>query len=173
MSLTAKQQRFVEEYLIDLNATQAAIRAGYSEKTAGSVGHENLTKPEIQEEIARLQEERSKSTQVDAEYVLRRLNEIADLSIMDIIKGDMSGFRPLNEWPEAWCRSLSGFDIATIMNRDDDEPIETTIRKIKWPDKVKTLELIGRHVNVKAWEKPEIDLSEGITINMNYGTDKK
>ena len=47
-NLTPKQQRFVEEYLIDLNATQAAIRASYSEKTAYSVGHENLKKPEIQ-----------------------------------------------------------------------------------------------------------------------------
>lgn len=47
MPLTAKQQRFVDEYLIDLNATQAAIRAGYSEKTARSVGSENLTKPDV------------------------------------------------------------------------------------------------------------------------------
>ncbi len=51
MALTAKQQRFVEEYLVDLNATQAAIRAGYSERTAGSVGNENLKKPEIQKAI--------------------------------------------------------------------------------------------------------------------------
>ena len=51
MSLTAKQARFVEEYLIDLNATQAAIRAGYSEKTAAAVGHENLRKPKIAESL--------------------------------------------------------------------------------------------------------------------------
>ena len=54
-NLTPKQQRFVEEYLIDLNATQAAIRAGYSEKTAYSVGHENLKKPEIQKAIQEAQ----------------------------------------------------------------------------------------------------------------------
>lgn len=53
--LTDKQQRFVDEYLIDLNATQAAIRAGYSEKTAYSVGHENLKKPEIQKAIQEAQ----------------------------------------------------------------------------------------------------------------------
>lgn len=51
MALTAKQQRFVEEYLVDLNATQAAVRAGYSKKTAGAIGGENLEKPEIQEAI--------------------------------------------------------------------------------------------------------------------------
>ena len=53
-NLTPKQQRFVEEYLIDLNATQSAIRAGYSEKTAYSVGHENLKKPEIQKPFVKL-----------------------------------------------------------------------------------------------------------------------
>ena len=51
MALTAKQERFVAEYMVDLNATQAAIRAGYSEKTAGATGHENLKKPEIAKAI--------------------------------------------------------------------------------------------------------------------------
>jgi len=60
-NLTPKQQRFVEEYLIDLNATQAAIRAGYSEKTAYSVGHENLKKPEIQKAIEEAQGKYQKS----------------------------------------------------------------------------------------------------------------
>ena len=59
MSLTPKQARFVEEYLIDLNATQAAIRARYSEKTAKSAGHENLTKPDIQAAITEAMQLRS------------------------------------------------------------------------------------------------------------------
>ena len=52
VGLTARQQRFVDEYLVDLNATQAAIRAGYSKKTAKSVGHENLTKPDVKAAVA-------------------------------------------------------------------------------------------------------------------------
>jgi phage terminase small subunit len=73
MGLTAKQQTFVNEYLIDLNATQAAIRAGYSEQTARVTGGENLTKPAIAEAIAKAQAERAERTQIDADWVLREL----------------------------------------------------------------------------------------------------
>lgn len=72
-NLTPKQQRFVEEYLIDLNATQAAIRAGYSEKTAYSVGHENLKKPEIQKAIQEAQEILSNKTQLTVDMVVNGL----------------------------------------------------------------------------------------------------
>lgn len=72
-NLTPKQQRFVEEYLIDLNATQAAIRAGYSEKTAYSVGHENLKKPEIQKAIQEAQEILSNKTQLTVDMVVQGL----------------------------------------------------------------------------------------------------
>ena len=71
--LTPKQQRFVDEYLIDLNATQAAIRAGYSEKTAYSIGDENLKKPEIKKAIEQEQKERQKRTLVTQDDVIRGL----------------------------------------------------------------------------------------------------
>jgi phage terminase small subunit len=77
MPLTPKQDAFVREYLVDLNATQAAIRAGYSEKTAGSVGNENLTKPEIQKAVAAAQKARSVRTEVTADLVLQRWWQIA------------------------------------------------------------------------------------------------
>ena len=73
--LTAKQERFVEEYLIDLNATQAAIRAGYSRKTANRTGSENLSKPGIAEAIAKRQKERSERTEIDQDWVLMRLQQ--------------------------------------------------------------------------------------------------
>ena len=80
-NLTPKQQRFVEEYLIDLNATQAAIRAGYSEKTAKEIGSENLTKPNIAKAIAEAQEKLSNKAQVTVEMVVQGLlNEAKDLS---------------------------------------------------------------------------------------------
>ena len=74
--LTPKQQRFCEEYLIDLNATQSAIRAGYSEKTADVIGCENLAKPNISQEIARLVQKRSDSLNIDTDWVLRELVDI-------------------------------------------------------------------------------------------------
>ncbi len=76
--MTPKQERFVAEYLVDLNATQAAIRAGYSEKTAYSIGQENLTKPEIAAAVAAAQAERSERTEVTADYVLTTIMEIIE-----------------------------------------------------------------------------------------------
>ncbi len=72
-ALTAKQQRFVEEYLVDLNATQAAIRAGYSEKTAQAIGSENLTKPLIAEAIAEARALKSEELSIAAKDVLKGL----------------------------------------------------------------------------------------------------
>jgi phage terminase small subunit len=72
MKLTAKQQAFCEEYLVDLNATQAAIRAGYSPKTANVIGPENLAKPCIAECIAELKKARSKKTEINAAWVLAK-----------------------------------------------------------------------------------------------------
>lgn len=77
MALTDKQKRFVEEYMIDLNATQAAIRAGYSPKSANEIAAENLAKPSIANEIAKLQAEQSKKTGVTAERVIRELAVMA------------------------------------------------------------------------------------------------
>lgn len=77
MKLTAKQQRFIEEYLVDLNATQAAIRAGYSEKTAGFIGAENLKKPNIAAEIAKRRGELSEKTEITQEKVLERYWKLA------------------------------------------------------------------------------------------------
>jgi phage terminase small subunit len=75
--LTDKQEAFCQEYLIDLNATQAAIRAGYSEHTANVIGPENLAKPCIAEKIAELKAERSERVQVDADFVLQGLINVA------------------------------------------------------------------------------------------------
>ena len=73
--LTAKQERFVAEYLIDLTATQAAIRAGYSEKTASETGYENLRKPQIAEAVQKALAERSERTEVTQDYVLTTIRD--------------------------------------------------------------------------------------------------
>ena len=73
--LTPKQERFVAEYLIDLNATQAAIRAGYSAKTAKVIGHENLTKPDVASEIAARQTKTADKLEITQEYVIQIIRE--------------------------------------------------------------------------------------------------
>lgn len=89
MALTDKMIRFCNEYLIDLNATQAAIRSGYSEHTASSIGAENLTKPEIREFIEKRQKELEVQLGLSQEWVLRRLKDISDKSVQAV---------PVLEW---------------------------------------------------------------------------
>ena len=81
--LRNRQQRFCEEYLIDLNATQAAIRAGYSEKTARVIGGENLLKPAIAEVISNLKQARSKETSINAAYVLEMSKQLLERCMVD------------------------------------------------------------------------------------------
>lgn len=77
MALTAKQSRFVDEYLVDLNATQAAIRAGYSAKTAEQQAYQLLQKTSVQEAIAQAKQAREQRTQITADLVLREVASIA------------------------------------------------------------------------------------------------
>jgi len=152
MALTDKQEMFCREYLIDLNATQAAIRAGYSEKTARASGCENLTKPDIQNRIAELKADRNEQISVDAAYVLRRLIEIDEMDVLDIMTDDMS-IKPVSQWPASWRRYLSGFDLADMFEgRWEDREMVGILKKIKWPDKVKNLELLGKHITVQAFK---------------------
>ena len=149
--LNDRQSRFVIEYLVDLNATQAAIRSGYSKKTAGQIGDENLKKPQIAQAISEAKNSRNERVKINADYVLNRLVEIDQLDVLDILRDDMS-FKPLSEWPKGWRQYLVGFDIAEMFEgQGEDRSMVGLMKKIKWPDKVKNLELLGKHVNVNAF----------------------
>lgn len=159
--LTRKQQRFVEEYLIDCNSTQAAIRAGYSQKTAGRIGTENVQKPVIRAAIDKAMLERSERIRVDSDYVLQRLVDIDQMSVADILD-ERGVVKAVSEWPKIWQQFLSGMDVSEMWEGSGDEKITTgLLKKIKWPDKLKNLELMGRHVNVQAFnDKRTLDLGE-------------
>lgn len=129
--LTDKQRRFVEEYLIDLNATQAAIRAGYSEKTARQAGSENLSKPDIQYAIQKEMASRSERTKIDADFVLTEAVEMY--------------------------RMAKGETESQVMIRDIDAEGGST--QYATPMKLtnvngmgKALEIIGKHVDVSAFD---------------------
>jgi phage terminase small subunit len=152
-TLKGKQARFVEEYLKDLNATQAAIRAEYSVKTAYSQGQRLLKKVEVQKAIEEANKARSERTKIDSDYVLHRLAEIDRMDVLDILHDDGS-LRAVRDWPPIWRQYIGGMDVLTSITRVNDETeIENILKKIKWPDKLKNLELIGKHVNVQAWRE--------------------
>lgn len=110
MSLTPKQQRFVEEYLVDLNATQAAIRAGYSAKTSGATGHENLNKPEIAAAVAAAKGERAEALQISQQWVLERLVEITERCMQHAPVLDRKGDRVMVETPDGEEAAAYTFD---------------------------------------------------------------
>ncbi|QAV21997.1 terminase small subunit [Proteus hauseri] len=164
MALTDKQEMFCREYLVDLNATQAAIRAGYSEKTARSVGNENLTKPDIEKRIQELMNDRSERLEITADYVLNRLVEIDQMDVLDILH-DNGGIKPIHEWPKVWRTSLSGMDLAEMFeSKDGERNLVGVMKKIKWPDKVKNIELLGKHVKVQAF-KDKVEHSGGLSVS--------
>ena len=155
--LNQRQEMFCREYIKDLNGTQAAIRAGYSPRTADRMAYELLKKPEIQAFVLQSKAERVEEVKVDANYVLKRLIEIDEMDVADILD-DGGDFLPIRNWPKVWRTTLSGLDIA-IINSGDTEAI---IKKIKWPDKVKNLELLGKHIGVGAFtDKVDHTSSDG------------
>lgn len=146
--LTQKQAAFVREYLADLNATAAGLRAGYSH---GMIGRRLMTVPKVAAAIEKEMAERLKRIDITADYVLNRLVEIDQMDCLDILSDD-GGIKPVSAWPKIWRQFISGFDVADIFGGQGDErKLVGLLKKIKWPDKVKNLELIGRHINVQAF----------------------
>ena len=140
-----RQIKFVEEYIKSLNATDAAIKAGYSEKTARSQGSRLLTNVDIQKAIQQAKAEREERTKIDADYVLKRLVEIDQMDVLDIMDDQMK-IRPVNEWPKVWRQYVVNLENLELSDG------EGCFKKIKWPDKVKNLELLGKHVSVGAFK---------------------
>lgn len=137
--MTKKQKRFIEEYLIDLNATQAAIRAGYSPDTAKSIGSENLTKPDIKAQIAKAMAERSRRTGVNADRVVMELAKIAFVNANDVIDTETATLRP-DALPEDTA-AIQSVKVKTF----GEDGLE---REIKMADKLKALELLGKHLGM-------------------------
>lgn len=133
--LTDKQEMFCREYLIDLNATQAAIRAGYSERTANRVASENLSKLDIQSRIAELKQERQDRVSIDADYVLKQAVKLHERCMQEIKPKIIAGSQVQDEDGN----KLFVFDSSGA---------------------AKALELIGKHVNVQAFkDKIESDVN--------------
>ncbi len=160
--LTDKQELFAREYLKDLNATQAAIRAGYSVKSAQEQASRLLSNVMVQSRISELKADRNEEVGIDAAYVLRRLVEIDQMDVLDILlpNGEL---RPIKDWPKTWRTTLSGMDV-TEMAGDD----LGFLKKIKWPDKVKNLELLGKHVTVQAFKENVKTEQSGMVQVVNY-----
>jgi phage terminase small subunit len=142
--MNKKQQRFCQEYVIDHNATQAAIRAGYSEHSARITASKLLTKANIAGEVSRLEEEIAERCKIDAEKVL---NELAKIAFSDVGKLFSGGaLMSVTEVDDDTRAAIASIEVVqrTTGSRDDPEVEYTS--KIKTWDKIKALELIGKHL---------------------------
>lgn len=163
--LTAKQQMFVEEYLIDLNATQAAIRAGYSAKTAYAIGEENLRKPVIAAAISSAMEGRSKRTEITSDNVLQEIAKLAFSNVQSIF--DVDGrLKPIHQLPPEIAASISSVEVVTSRVPGSD-PVELEYTsKIKFWDKRGSLELLGKHLKLFT-DKTELTGADGVPLSIN------
>ena len=152
--LTPKQQRFVEEYLVDLNGTQAAIRAGYSTQTAPQIASENLTKPNIAGAIDTAMAERSRRTGINGDRVLRELAKIGFVNATDVIAPDGSVMDIVARDDTAAIQSVKVKTIPT----EEGEIVE---REVKLNDKLKALELMGRHLGLF---NDKLQISGGVSV---------
>lgn len=157
--LTDKQQRFVDEYLIDLNATQAAIRAGYSVKTANEQGSQLLAKLSIQQAIAEKMAERSRRTGVNQDRVVLELAKIAFVKLTDIIdeKGKIKDTATEDD-----LACLEGYKYK-YSDTDSGYSVE---REVKLSSKMKALELLGKHLGM--WND-KVDLNVALPIVITGG----
>ncbi|QIH66570.1 terminase small subunit [Enterobacteriaceae bacterium A-F18] len=152
--LTAMQEAYAQEYIkCPENQAQAAINAGFSPKSAHVKASIMMRDERIQKRIAELMTERNKRARISADYVLLRLREIDELDLADIMEDDLS-LKPLSSWPKPWRQFLSGVKVAELFEgKGDKKKIIGVLKSIKWPDKVKNLELIGKHVGVNAFKE--------------------
>lgn len=158
--MTKKQKRFVEEYLIDLNATQAAIRAGYSPDSAADIGSENLRKPDVSAAVDRAIAERSKRTGINQDRVLRELARIGFAKITDAVDPNTARIK----------EDASEDDLACIQSIKIKPNEWGTEREVKMYDKKAALVDIGRHLGMFR-DKLELDADMELNITIDYGED--
>lgn len=155
--LTEKQQRFVDEYLIDLNATQAAIRAGYSAKTADVQGSRMLGNVKVQQAISEAMAERSKRTGINQDRGVLELAKIALVKITDVV--DSKGrIKDTATEDDLAC-------IESIKYKESESDTGSSVeREVKIASKLKALELLGKHLGM--WnDKLDVNITQPIVIS--------
>lgn len=148
MALTDKQRLFVQEYLVDVNATQAAIRAGYSEDTARQIGSENLSKPDIQEAIQEAMDDRATRLQITADKVLAGIFRIADMDIGDAYD-DNGNLLPVKQMPKHIRKAISAIKVFEEFEGFGNDKVKTgDVREVKFNDRNQAWDKLARHLKL-------------------------
>ncbi|MDR3779345.1 MAG: terminase small subunit [Candidatus Copromonas sp.] len=154
MPLSEQRKRFVDEYLIDLNGTQAAIRAGYSPKTAQEQASRLLSNVMVRAEIEKKMAERSKRIGINQDRILMELAKIALVNAGDVI--DFENAKILEDAREDDLAAVASVKIKTIPGKGGKNGVE---REVKLYDKLRALELAGKHLGMF---KEKVEVSGGV-----------
>lgn len=154
MPLTPKQRRFVAEYLVDLNATQAAIRAGYSKRTANRIASHLLSKVDIQTAVQVGQGKALKRAEMEADEWRRAITTVARFDIRKLVDPETGKLIPINELPDEAALCLASVKVLrekttrrTLGDGTEEDTEESTLEVKAW-DKLKALDMMGKHLNL-------------------------
>lgn len=161
--LNPKQTRFVQEYLVDLNATQAAIRAGYSKKTANPQAARLLANASVKQAVKIGQEKRASKLEITQERVLQ---EIAAVAFSDVrqLYDEKGKLRPIKDWPDDLAAAVAGLETVHRNLTSGDGEVETILKVKRW-DKPRVLELLSKHLGMLV-EKHEVTLGGEIVARL-------
>lgn len=165
--MTEKQKKFCEEYLIDLNATQAAIRAGYKaskKNTYEVIGYQLLQKTSVSERIQKAMAERSRRTGITQDRVIQELARIAFLNPANVINAEDASIKENASEDDLAC--IQSVKVKTM----DGEKGSSTEREVKLNDKMKALELLGKHLGMFT-DKVDLNTDMDLNISIDYGKD--
>ena len=157
--LNPKQARFVAEYLKDLNATKAAIRAGYSENSAYSIGSELLSKPEIQNAVSDAQAQALERAELTADRVLEEFRRLAFIDARSFFD-DAGNLKPMKDLTPEQGAALASFEVI-IKNAQAGDGATDTVHKIRLWDKTKALDSLAKRFGLLV---EKIEHSGGLTL---------
>lgn len=163
--LTPKKERFCQEYLIDFNNTQAAIRCGYSRKTAYSIGWELLRKPEIQARINELRAKTANEFSITKESLMAELMAIKNAKLEDITDPETGAILPPAKWPEHMKGVISSLESDELFEgRGEDRAVVGFTKKVKLWEKTKAIEILNKMLGFNAPDKVAAVTPEGEAV---------
>jgi phage terminase small subunit len=167
--LTPQQEAFCQQVVLNGGDKSAAYRKAYpkslknKDESINSMASRLFANIKVASRVKELQTKAAELAErkfsVDAEYILRRLHEVDVMDVADILYED-GAIKPIIEWPPAWRQNISAIEVTELnAGRDDQKTLVGVLKKIKWPDKTRNRELLGKHVMVNAF-RDQVGISD-------------
>lgn len=170
-SNTTRQDRFVDEYIIDGNATEAAKRAGFSARSAGQIGHRLMKNVEIQTKIAFRKAEISAKCDITAERILQEYAALAFLDPSDLFARDGT-LKPIDDIPDHARRAIAGLELMQLRTTENgDVRVEAMLKKVKMGDKKGALDSLSKILGLMR-DKVEVDIGENLADAIRKGRER-